>query len=381
MSNNISENKDILYYWDVLKKWERVILFNVVIITIIATIIAFILPKWYFSYSVITPNEDNGSSLISAVLSSKGLSSIGKNLNLGGFSYSDLDYYQSLLSSRKVTIEMIKKFDLQKVYDQEYLFKTINALLDNSDFQIQTRSNLLVIGVYDKEPVRAKEMVESYIEFLDSAVTEIKKTSLIYNSKFLENRYDQNVADLEEAQSKLEKFQEKYGVIVPEEQFIGTMKAYAEIEAQKLLLQSQLSGLLFSLDKNSPIIKTLNEQINALNSKLNDFSKISKNNEVKLFVSLGKAPELINKYVTYYRDVQIQSKLLELTYPLFQQAKMDEMRDNPPFIIIDKAFVPEYKTKPKRAIIILAGFGFSLILSIFFVFISEYINKLKSLRN
>ncbi len=274
---------------------------------------------------------------------------------------------------------MIKKFDLKKVYNEKYTFKTIKDLLGNSQFQPQPQSNLMVIGVYDENPKRAMDMVSYYMQLLDSAVTNISKVSLMYNRESIESRYKQNLSDLDSAQSRLKDFQQKYGVVLPEEQFTSTIKAYAEIEAQKLLLETQLNSVKLNLENNSPIVLNLQEQIKTLDTKLNEFnSKNYSKKDTQLFVSLSKAPELMDKYISLYRDVTIQSKLLELTYPLYQQAKMEEMKKSPAFVPVDKPFLPEYKDKPKRLIIILSGFMGSLILSVFFVLIFDYTMKLKN---
>ncbi len=377
-SSQARNQNNIFIYWDILKKWKRFIIINVLVVTIIATIIAFVLPVWYYSYAVLEPSQGSNMNIFSAVLGAKGLSALGKSLNVGGLQYSDLDYYQSLLSSRKIAIEMIDKFDLKKIYNEQYLFKTINQLLANSQFQTEARSNLLVIGVYDKNPERAKEMVSYYIQELDSLINDISKVDLISNRETIEKRYIENLSDLDTAQNKLKVFQEKYGVVLPEEQFTSTVKAYAEIAAQKLLLQAQISGLKSNLDSNSPTLMNLTQQIQTLDNKLSELkSKTNLENNKSLFVSLGNAPELINQYITLYRDVTIQSKLLELTYPLYQQAKMDEMSQTQPFIVIDKPFLPEYKAKPKKAVIIIAGFAFSFIFSVFIVFVWERFKKLK----
>ncbi len=381
--DEISESKvknqnNIFYYWDILKKWKRFLIINIVTVTIISTVIAFVLPVWYYSYAVLKPSQGSGMNIFSAVLGAKGLSAIGKSLNVGGLQYSDLDYYQSLLGSRKISLEVINKFDLRKVYNEHYIFKTINQLLANTQFQGEARSNLLIIGAYDKNPLRSKNMVSFYIRTLDSLVTNISRVDLTTNREAIQKRYYQNLSDLDTAQNKLKQFQEKYGVVLPEEQFTSTVKAYAEIAAQKLILQTQLNGLKLNIDKNSPVVMNLERQIQTLDNKLNELnSKTNLKDKKDLFVTLGNAPELIDKYITLYRDVTIQSKLLELTYPLYQQAKMDELSQAPPFIVIDKPFIPEYKAKPKRAIIMATGFALSLILSVFFVFIWERIKKIK----
>lgn len=382
MSNINQTQKDqdnnVFYYWNIIKKWRKFIIYNVLIITILATIIAFVLPKWYYSYAVIKPAESSGTSFFSAILGEKGLSNIGKNLNVGGLQYSDLDYFESLLKSRKITISMIDKFDLKRTYKEKYTFKTIKQLLSNTQIQIEPKSNILIVGIYDKDPKRAKEMVEYYLTLLDSMYTSIKKVDLTANREQIEKRYEKNILDLNNSQNKLKKFQEKYGVVLPEEQFITTIKANAEIAAKKLLLETHLNAVKLNYSSETPEIKTIENQIKTLENKLNEMnSKTNISLNKQLFVSLGNAPELMNEYISIYRDVTIQSNLLELIYPLYQQAQMDEMNNIPPFIIIDKPFIPEYKEKPKRSIIIGSSLGISFILSLFLIFTIEYIKKLK----
>lgn len=376
MSN---EQTNILTYFNILKKYKKIIISFVIISSIIATGISLLLPNWYYSYAVIKPSEEGGLNFFSAVLGAKGLSSIGKNLGVGSLQYSDLDYYQSLLSSRRVSIKLIKKFNLKEIYDQQYLFKTINELRDNSEIQSDPKSNLLIIGVYDKNPKRSKNMVDEYLTELDLFVREISDFNAKNNREFIEKRYIQNRNDLDTAEANMKTFQKKYGVIIPEEQFSGTIKAYAEIAAQKLLLESQINSIKVLQGENAPALLGLLEQQKILERQEKEFRILSDHtSQNDFFISLNRAPDLINKYIKLYREVEIQNKLLELVYPLYEQYKMEEDKSAPAFIEIDKSFYPEYKVKPKRALIVISSALFSFLLICSFIFIREYIIKIKN---
>jgi tyrosine-protein kinase Etk/Wzc len=351
---------------------------NAIILTIAASLLAFLLPQWYYSFSMIKPNDETGLNIFSAVLGSKGLSGIGKNLNIGGLQYSDLDYYKTVLSSRKITLEMIQQFDLKKVYKQKFNFKAIEDLLANSDFGIDSKSNTLTVGVYDTDPPRAKKMVETYLSLLNSFLLEMKDNAKKFESTLITDRYVKNRADIKIAEDNLKQFQEKYGAILPEEQFKSTIGAIASIEAQKLLLDVEIQKTKMSVGEASPIIPGLNEEKKILDNKISEINRnFDPSADKNIYLSVIQAPALMNQYVALYRELEIQNKLLEFIFPLYEQTMMDANKHLPAFTVIDEAFVPEYKVKPKRALIIVSGLLLSIVLSVIVSFTAEYFRKLK----
>ena len=73
----------------------------------------------------------------------------------------------------------------------------------------------------------------------------------------------------------------------------------------------------------------------------------------------------MKKYFKYYRQVKIQEALYEMLYPLVEQTKLNASSSRLHFVIIDNPYLPEYKAKPKRALIILSGFFIALLLSFY----------------
>lgn len=373
------QNLGIYYFINILKHWKKFLIINLFIVVILSTIIAFILPKWYYSYAIIKPNDESGINIFTAALGAKGLSGIGGNLSIGNLQYSILDYYKSILLSRTTSLKMIDKFALMKIYDQRYIFKTINELQKNTNIQVDNKSNLLIIGVYDKDPLRTKKMVEIYLSILDSLVSNINKQSLKFEFKVIEDRYFQNLNDLNIYEDSLKKFQKKYGVIIPDEQFKITTKSYAEIESQKLLLELMLNNVRKEWGDDSPEVRRINNQLNVINTKISEL----KNNPIdttdfKFFLSLRSAPDLIINYTNIYRNIEIQQKLLEILYPIYQQTKIDYEKPTEAFIILDHPFIPEYKEKPKRLIIIITSTLIWFIFNLIYISIVEYLKNIKN---
>lgn len=370
--------KNVLNFYYLLRKYKKILVINFLIISILSSLLAFLLPKWYYSFATIKPSEDKGVSIFSAILGAKGLSGIGKNLNVGSLQYSDLDYYKSLLLSRNIALKMVEKFDLKTTYKQKYLFKTIEELHNNTIVNIDNKSNLLIIGVYDKDPLKAKMMIEEYLKLLDSLVNYINKEQIDIELKNIENRYYQNLTELKLYEDSLKEFQNKFGLIIPEEQFVATTKIFADLKAQKLLLELDKKRIQSSFDENSPEIRNLNEQINLLNEKISQLERKSVSmDDFKFLINIGTAPDLLVQYARIYRNVEIQQKFLEYIYPLYEQVKLEVRKQHKAFVVIDKPFIPEYKAKPKRLIIILSSVFIYLIFVVVFLSLKNYINDLK----
>jgi tyrosine-protein kinase Etk/Wzc len=73
-------------------------------------------------------------------------------------------------------------------------------------------------------------------------------------------------------------------------------------------------------------------------------------------------------YITRYREFKYQETLFELFARQFEMAKLDESREGATIQVIDTATAPEFKSKPKRAMIAVVATlatGFLLLLWVF----------------
>ncbi|MDR3625187.1 MAG: GNVR domain-containing protein, partial [Ignavibacteriaceae bacterium] len=92
---------------------------------------------------------------------------------------------------------------------------------------------------------------------------------------------------------------------------------------------------------------------------------------LNLFIPFEKIPETGIKYVRLTRDYEIQTKLMEFIYPIFEQAKIQEQEDIPAVLVVDKAVPPEKKSAPKRLLIVAVTFFLSFIFSVGYVIVKE----------
>jgi len=93
------------------------------------------------------------------------------------------------------------------------------------------------------------------------------------------------------------------------------------------------------------------------------------NEKEELARQLGRFPNLGVQSFRLYRDLLIQQKILEFLIPLYEQARVEEHRDIPVMLVLDRAVPPERKARPQRLMIVGIAFLSSLILVVAIILI------------
>ncbi len=92
-------------------------------------------------------------------------------------------------------------------------------------------------------------------------------------------------------------------------------------------------------------VKTEEAKINALKEQI---SNIKNSTDLNDFLRLGNSPQIALSFIRLQRDVEIQTKIMTFLLPVYEQAKIEEKRETPTITVLDKPYVAEKKTKPKR---------------------------------
>ena len=96
-----------------------------------------------------------------------------------------------------------------------------------------------------------------------------------------------------------------------------------------------------------------------------------------MFVPFDQLPEIGKEYAKLYSSFLLQSKLQEFLLPQLEQAKLRLVPDSPSIEVIDKAVPPDYKSKPKRSIIVVVAIVLSFIITYLVVLFIEYLLFIK----
>jgi capsule polysaccharide export protein KpsE/RkpR len=99
--------------------------------------------------------------------------------------------------------------------------------------------------------------------------------------------------------------------------------------------------------------------------------------EMKVFVPFKLVPELGAEYIRRFRDVEIQYKILQYILPVYEQAKVEEHRQTPSVVVLDRAGPAERKSKPKVTMYTLLAFVVSTLLAFGGALAAEMYRNLK----
>ena len=72
-----------------------------------------------------------------------------------------------------------------------------------------------------------------------------------------------------------------------------------------------------------------------------------------------------------WRDVKVQEQVFELLTAQLEEARIRETRDTPTVQVLDHAVVPLHKSRPKRALVVIAGFVIGLAGSLTWVLLHD----------
>ena len=378
---NIKVGNTFFEFLTVIVRYRWFLFWFVLIITGSVTLYAFLAPKWYKSTASVLPAEKNDllsaisgiSSLAKSFSASKGLAALtGKN--------SESDRYLAILKSATVTDEIIKKFDLRKEYDRQndYYEKVVKDWQSNSDFEIQDEGNL-TITVYDMNPKKAADIANYLVQRLNDINTDLSVANAKANREFVEKRYQQSISDINNLETGMQKFQEKYGVIAVPEQLKATVESMSKIYVDLYKKEVEFNVLKQTYGVDHPMTANARIEMDELRKKIDQLNNgtDASQKEVKLLIPFKEAPELGNEYLKIYRNLEIQYKILEFIQPLYEQAKIEEVRNTPSVLVLDNAVPSDHKAKPKATIFASVSFIISVLLGLFFVFFRELLLKMK----
>jgi tyrosine-protein kinase Etk/Wzc len=323
-------------YLHIFLEWRKVIFVITISVAISAIIASIFLPNWYKSTVTLLPPKERISTNMPSSASSllKGLSSMSKIGALGG--NQDTYNYLAILKSRIAKEYVINRFSLKSVYaiSDSSMEKTIEELEDNCKFVIE-EEDYLTITVWDKNPQRAADIANYYVEILNRISLQLSTLEARKNREFLEGRVEQVRQDLRRVEEDLKKYQEKKGLLIISTENGPSMTAVGELYAMKVKKEIEQAIMERSVSEQNPELHKVKEELQEINKKID------------LIPSSGVGA------LRLYREVIIQQKILEFIVPLFEQSKVDEQKDVPVILILDKAVAAERKTKPKRTLIVL----------------------------
>jgi len=315
-----------------LRRHARFVALNVAAVTAVALVVSLFLPKWYSARAVLLPPTEEESTFSLSQLIPRGLGGIKMP---GAATLSDV--FISVLKSRSVGDRLVNRFKLVTRYDQKDPEKALKELQGHTRLALGDEGTI-AISVEDRDPVTAAAIANAYIEELDNFNRLTRTSTARRTREFIEGRLAVVEHDLATAENSLSSYQQRKNVALLSPEARGQAEIGANIMAQKLALEVKLNVLRQSLVESSEEVRRVREELSAVERQL------------------GTLPQAGVATMRLWRDLKVQEQLYGLLTAQLEEARIREARDTPTVQILDPAVPPLHKSRPKRSLVVLAGF-------------------------
>ncbi len=351
----------IFDYLLVIVRHFKMILFTTFGVAVLAALYTLTMPNIYTAKTLILASEDDKAGMGAMMAQLGGLAGIAGG-SLGGSTKTDL--YVSMLKSETIKDPIVDRFKLLEVYKAKFRSDIYNSLNATAMISAGKKDGIISIAVSDKDPKRAADMANAYVEELGRLAARLNTTGAGKNRLFLEERLVTAKADLTRAEDELKSFQAKNKMLNVTEQAKASIEGIAQLRGQLAVQEVQLAAMQRQFTDSSQEVKRARTAVENLRGQI---ARLEGGGGRSSIPSVGSVPQLGQDYLRLMREFKIQETMVELLTKQYEMARLSESKDMSPFQVLQKAKVPERKSKPARAKAVLtatfAAFFFSLLLS------------------
>jgi tyrosine-protein kinase Etk/Wzc len=276
------------------------------------------------------------------------------------------DLYVGMLKSRTVADDLIQRFDLNAMYGQK-LQSTTRLVLESMTKITAGKDGIITIEVDDKDPKRAAELANAYVEELFKltkvlAVTEASQRRLFFERQFVEAR-----DNLAKAEAAARQAIEKGGLVQVEGQGRAIVETTARLRGQITVKEVQIGAMRAFAAEQNPELRLAQQELEAMRRELARIEGTSGSKSADSRESDGGGIDSLR----LLRNVKYHETIYELLAKQFEIAKIDEAKDSAVVQVMDKAIEPDGKSKPKRTLIVLLTALVAGFVAVLWAFISE----------
>lgn len=252
--NNANDNDtiDLKKLFSLMLEKKMIIIAIVVICTIIATIVAFVLPKSYQSTTLVRVKSGGSSAMAGYAAMAAGF-----GIDIGGAGTSGSpESYMELMKSREVLNPIMEKVDLTD--EEREKIKIEDFVKDYLEITNVKKTDLITIAAYGKTPEEAQMISQGVADNFLALMTKLNKEDNSSVLKFLDERMKIAKEEMETAENKLQAYQQEHKIYAPDAQtksIIDSLNTYdnsiAQLQAQSEGNSAKLAGVTSQLEQQN----------------------------------------------------------------------------------------------------------------------------------
>ncbi len=338
-----------------------------------SVVFALLKPNIYTARTTLLPPGSQQQSSSAAALAALG-SLGGLAGGLAGKTPDEL--YVNLLKSDSVQRALATKFDLYKRYQIETYEVLRAAIPGRVRVSSDKKSGVITVEVDDKEPKFAAELANGYAAEVTKLLGRLAVSEAQQRRVFFDQQLKETKENLVKAEQALRSVQEKSGMIVLDQQAEAIIKAVAELKTRIIEREVRLKVMRTGATAENPDVQMLSSELSALRGELVRMESASGTTAPRgrggIDIPVGKLPAAGLEYVRAAREVKFQETMLVSMLRQFEIAKLDEAKEGPALQQVDVAMPPDRKSKPARALIVMAATLAALLGASVFVIARRY---------
>lgn len=251
--NNANDNDtiDLKKLFSLMIEKKKIVLAIIVVCTLIATIVAFVLPKSYQSTTLVRVKSNNSSTMAGYAAMAAGF-----GIDIGGSSSASPESYIELMKSREVLNPIIEKVDLTD--EEREKLKMEDFIKKYLEITNTKKTDLITIAAYGKTPEEAQMISQGVADNFLALMTKLNKEDNSSVLKFLDERIKIAKEEMETAENKLQAYQQEHKIYAPDEQakaIITNLNTYdttiAQLQAQSEGDSAKLAGVTSQLEQQN----------------------------------------------------------------------------------------------------------------------------------
>ena len=370
---------DLFELLAVLKKyWKLIVVFPVVIAILVAGY-SLLMPNYYKAQGTIfVHSSSGGSGMLASLMGSLPISGLMGGLGGGG----GANYLTCFLQSATMSDYIIKTFgiatnpaiigDKLPDPDEPIIYDDILKMMEKIvSVDNDAKTGLITISAETMNATTSAEIVAAYIDRLGKFSMGPQKEKRI----FIEKQLALVGKELEVTENEYKNFQDKHKMYALDKQTAANIDKMALLETQRVTSN-------ISLEMQQSLLKSSGNVAELVKMEAQKVAEEAKTEAIKKEIGemekeLATLPEVSMEFLRLQRNLKVKEKVYAVLTEQYEMAKITEAEEGSQFEVIDQPRIPERKSKPKRAImVILAGLSAG-VLAVFAAFLMEFLKRRK----
>ena len=376
----MEEDRNLLDYIYVLVKWRRMIATCVLVVAAATAGITLVLPEQWTANTMVLPHgEELGRFEMSMLMNQAAPGNIGALLGQS----TPGERLVTILKSRRVLGAMVDRFGLIEDYgapNRDLAMETLEELIETE----LGSGDMLKIQVEASSAVLAADLANALVAELDAVIRQQKQSLAAGDRTFLEAQIDSVEVEIEAKAQQLQHLQEAYGIVDLEAQTQAIVGVAQHIVQELTLQEVKLGVAKGALQPDHEERRLLEMEVAELRYQLDQVvgeyqSKAGSETEAAI-AALGPPLQDLPELGLELARLNLGLKMIEHTLTFLaaqlEDAKLRQAKQVATVQVLDPATPPEYRSAPRRALIVLVAALLSLVSSVVLAFVGESLGRL-----